>query len=428
MNKCGTDQLSSQWRTNSSDVEILKRLADRVNQIASTTENTERRTAWCNLHDLKASRPMILIEAGEIIRLIDFEKMLRCSEPWAREIESQLQSAIWRFEELRDDAVVEPFIGIPWRTEISNFGVASIKHEGGSSEFGKGSRTWDSPIQNISRDMHKLRHRTFSVDKETTLSYKHHLEKIFNGILTVEITGGYTWSYGMTNVLIDLIGLENFLMSMYDDPDGLHRMMSFLRDDFMVFLTWQEENGLVNLNNRNNYVGSGSCGYTRDLPQKDYRLGRPARLKDTWMLSESQETVNVSPEMFEKFVFPYQQPLIKRFGLCYYGCCEPVHTRWDILKKIPNLRSISISPWCDQSFMAQALGKNYVFSRKANPTLISMEMFDEDLIRTDLRTTLQTTKDCNLEIIMKDIHTLRNEFHRAARWVQIAREESSKIN
>lgn len=415
------------WKIKPSDIDILKHLAGRINEISGCPENVERRNAWYNLHDLHASRPMILIEAGEVVRLADFDKRLQCSEPWAREIEFQFRYVIWRFEELMDDAVVEPFIEMQWRVDISDFGVKSIRHQGGSSEFGQGSFVWEPPIQNIGRDMHKLKHRTFSVDKETTLAYKYHLESLFKGIMPVEIIGGYAWSYGMTNVLIDLIGLENFLMAMCDDPDGVHAMMGFLRDDFMAFLTWQEDNGLVNLNNRNDYIGSGSCGYTRDLPQKDYRQGNPVRLKDIWLLSESQETVNVSPEMFENFVFPYQLSLIERFGLCYYGCCEPVHTRWDILKKIPNLRSLSISPWCDQSLIAQALGKNYVFSRKPNPSLISMDKFDEDLIRKDLQETLQAAGHCNLEIIMKDIHTLRGEISRASRWVQIARQECSKM-
>ena len=67
--------------------------------------------------------------------------------------------------------------------------------------------------------------------------------------------------------------------------------------------------------------------------------------------------------------------------MCYYGCCEPVNNRWDSLKKIPNLRSVSVAPWCDQEFMADALGSDYVFSRKPNPTLISTKHFDEDAIR-----------------------------------------------
>jgi hypothetical protein len=130
--------------------------------------------------------------------------------------------------------------------------------------------------------------------------------------------------------------------------------------------------------------------------------------------------------MFEEFIFPYQQSVIERYGLCYYGCCEPVHTRWHVLKRLENLRSVSISPWCDQAAMAEELGRDYVFSRKPNPTLISTERFDEDAIRKDVRETLQVARNCNCEIIMKDVHTLRGEASRAARWVELARQEAEE--
>jgi hypothetical protein len=150
------------------------------------------------------------------------------------------------------------------------------------------------------------------------------------------------------------------------------------------------------------------------------------RARDLWVLSESQETVGVSPAQFEEFVFPYQLRVLQRFGRSYYGCCEPLHGRWHVVKRIPNLARVSVSPWADQEFMAGALGRDYVFSRKPNPTLISTEKFDEDAIRADLRTTLEIANGCRLEIVMKDVHTLHNEPGRLARWVQIAREEVAR--
>jgi hypothetical protein len=76
--------------------------------------------------------------------------------------------------------------------------------------------------------------------------------------------------------------------------------------------------------------------------------------------------------------------------------------------------------------MAQAVGRNCVFSRKPNPTLISTQVFDEDAIRADLRQTIEAARDCRLEIVMKDVHTLNNEPERLPRWVQLAREEAAR--
>ena len=48
---------------------------------------------------------------------------------------------------------------------------------------------------------------------------------------------------------------------------------------------------------------------------------------------------------------------------------------------------MSISPWCDEAFIAEAMGNRYVYFRKPNPTLISTGRFDEEAIRADVRRT-----------------------------------------
>ncbi len=82
---------------------------------------------------------------------------------------------------------------------------------------------------------------------------------------------------------------------------------------------------------------------------------------DMWGFGESQETTQVSPSMFEEFIFPYQLPILERFGLNCYGCCEPLNKRWYLIKKIPRLRRVSISPWADLHDMAEKLGSNYIY-------------------------------------------------------------------
>ena len=72
--------------------------------------------------------------------------------------------------------------------------------------------------------------------------------------------------------------------------------------------------------------------------------------------------------------------------------------------------------------MAEACGRRYSYSRKPNPALISTERFDEDAIREDLRRTLRIAAGCNVEFIMKDVHTLAGHPERLARWVDLARE------
>ncbi|MEI7435606.1 MAG: hypothetical protein WCL16_02220 [bacterium] len=73
--------------------------------------------------------------------------------------------------------------------------------------------------------------------------------------------------------------------------------MQFLHDDLLAFAQWAEREGLLTMNNENDYIGSGSMGYTRDLPRPGLPQGSPARMQDLWLLLESQETVGVWPEL-----------------------------------------------------------------------------------------------------------------------------------
>ena len=56
---------------------------------------------------------------------------------------------------------------------------------------------------------------------------------------------------------------------------------------------------------------------------------------------------SVSPQMFEEYEVEYVKPLLEQFGLVYYGCCEPLPNRIDYIRKIKNVRKISMSPWAD---------------------------------------------------------------------------------
>ncbi len=406
------------------DMDVLRRLAETKTEMAASPVNTERRKAWHALDSGEGDRVMVLAEHGGIrdARKPMSVESLECEDEWARGVEHGLRSEMLRFDGLKDDFVIEPFVNVNWRVSFSDYGVQAVVHQGGD-ESHMGSRSWDPPVKDLDNDFNKLHPRTCSVDRAATLAAKERLESVFAGILPVRTRGSFHWTMGLTWCAIDLIGLEQLMLAMYDHPEGLHRLMAFLRDDHLAVTNWLEKEGLYSLNNENDYTGSGTLGYTRALPQPDWREGMPVRKRDLWVLSESQETVGVGPDQFEEFIFPYQRDIVEEFGLCYYGCCEPVNNRWHVLKRLSNLARVSVSPWADQDFMAAACGRDIVFSRKPNPTLISTPRFDEAAIRADIRQTLESAGKCRLEIIMKDVRTLNNEPERIARWVQLAREE-----
>jgi hypothetical protein len=414
------------------DVDVLRRLAERKARAAGSAVNAERRSAWITHNGLGRTRPLVLAEISGVMGEALPDSVLECAGEWARGVERGLRAELYEHEVLRDDHVVEPWMATGWRVQATPYvDEAETRVHVPQREGGRlGARRWDPPINDIGRDFGKLHERRFSVDRAGTLENKARLEQVLGGILPVRIRGAYWWTFGMTWTAIDLVGLENLMLFMYDDPDGLHRVMRFLRDDHAAFASWLETEGLLTLNNESDYTGSGSRGHTGELPapgfspRGDAAPSGPARTCDLWLLLESQETVGVGPEQFAEFVFPYQLDLASRFGLVYYGCCEPVHGRWEVIRRIPNLRSVSVSPWANEEAMAEALAGRYVYSRKPSPAEISTDIFDEDAIRAGLRRTFSVARDCDLEVVMKDVHTLAGRPERLARWVQLAREES----
>jgi hypothetical protein len=244
--------------------------------------------------------------------------------------------------------------------------------------------------------------------------------ELFNDILPVRRRSWLWWTVGMTWEAAKLVGLENLMLLMCDQPEQVHRLMSFLRDEHLHFVTWCEQEGLLTPNNATDYVGSGGVGYTDELqPASD--IG--CRLADRWGFAESQETVGISPAMFEEFVLPYQVPLLEKFGLNCYGCCEGLEGRIGaVLDNIPRLRRISVAPSANQEVLAQKLAGRYIFSRKPYPAHVCVG-FNEPAIRADLRHTLTVAHGQPLELILKDTHTVQNQPERLTRWVQIARQE-----
>jgi hypothetical protein len=101
-------------------------------------------------------------------------------------------------------------------------------------------------------------------------------------------------------------------------------------------------------------AGPRAYGYVSDLPGPE--SDGQVKLKDLWGWAESQESTVISPAMYKEFFLPYLARLSAKFGLVYYGCCEPVHDRLElIMQAIPNLRSVSVSGWADFRRVAEIL-------------------------------------------------------------------------
>jgi hypothetical protein len=403
------------------DREVLRRLAERVAEIAAEPEQAARREMWYAHNALKGGKPIVLAFPEGGWRELLPEETLSCEDKVAREWEMELRQTIYTHERIRDDRVVERVFNIHYVATAVDWGV-TIEHV---KREQLGSYTWKPPLKELS-DIKKMRFRGPEVDVEETNRRAALAKEIFGDVLAVRIRGMFWWTLGMTWTAILLRGLERLMLDMYDNPEWLKELMTILRDGTMRELDYLEANGFLTLNNEGDYVGSGGFGYTKELPAAGYE-GR-VRTKDMWGFAESQEFVSVSPEKFEEFAFEFQLPILERFGINCYGCCEPLHTRFQVVKRTPRLRRVSISAWCNLEIAARELEDKYIFSYKPNPAMLAGERFHEDEVRKALEDCLEAARGCKVEMIMKDTHTFRGEPRRIERWVEIAQEVAEKYS
>ncbi|MEI8198107.1 MAG: hypothetical protein WCI73_19605, partial [Phycisphaerae bacterium] len=399
------------------DRTILRSLAQSVADLAARPIEKTKRDLWYRHNDLEATRPLIFCDPEngwhEIVRDSD----LQCTGPLARGWENHLRKEIFWGREMKDDRVIEPYFNIGHVHEKTDWGMHETRIGG---EHG-GAFTWVAPLQDYAQ-LDKLRYPTIQIDTAATEHLLELAQSVLGDLLEVRLRTGWWWTLGLTTPLVNLRGLEQIMLDMIDTPDELKQLMAFLRDGHLAMLDFLETQGLLSPNHAESYVGSGGFGYTRTLPAPGFDP-KHVRTQDMWGFAESQETVGVSPDMFAEFVFPYQLPLLERFGLNCYGCCEPLDKRWHIVKDAPRLRRVSVSPWANLEVMAAALQDRYIFSYKPSPTDLATPHMNEDYVRTNFRRALEITRGCRLEIVMKDNHTLGGSSANAVRWCQIVREE-----
>jgi len=414
-----------EWHILDSERGYLRGLASKQAAYAALPVMAQRKQMWYDLNDGRpGARPPVVVETWTFDRDFMPEGVFRCASQAGRAIEQQLLRNVRNYELINDDKVMPETFDVGWFVDMDELGV---KIETQTVKDAQGVETgyrFLHPIKNLAQDLPMLKPAVCRVDRERTVAWKEFLEDLLGDLLPVCIRTGTYGSTMLTHRVIELMGMEAFYVAMYDSPDAVHRLMAFLRDNALRVMHWAEGEGLLRLNNENQDSFGSSYNFTARLPGPGYD-GGPVRLRDMWGSTNSQETVGISPRMFHEFCFPYYRDVCEPVGLLYYGCCEPAHPFWDDIRQLPHLKKVSISRWCDQALMGEALqGTGVVFSRKPDPNFLSVdERLDEGAWAAHIRETLQATRGLFVEFIVRDVYTVHGDLNNARRAVEIARRE-----
>lgn len=407
------------------DIDLLRGLAGELAEAAASPIHQEKALLWRRLNDLDSLRPMVWINEMPWHEMnVNDELTLRTEHPWARDQERELRRTLYQWKHLPADMVLNDFMTCPLALHSTDFGIiedVDIVRMDDASDIV--SRHFNIQISEP-EDIEKIKMPVVSHHETATNIRYQTMSRVYEGILPVEKMGQTHLWFTPWDYLIRWWGVQEAMLDLVMRPEMVHAAVDRMVDAWMVELDQFETQNLLSLDCNNTRVGSGGYGYCSTLPGSDYD---PAHVRphNMWGCSNAQVFSDVSPEMHWEFAVEHDMRWLERWGLTYYGCCEPLHNKMEILRRIPNLRKISVSPWCKPEKTVETIGTDYVISHKPNPAILAESTWDPEQARKNIREFLEKTQgQCHVELIMKDISTVRYDPKRLWEWAAIAMEEA----
>jgi hypothetical protein len=377
------------------DKTILRDLGKQIAEIAALPIQKVRAENHARINNLQRAKPTILIYQEPWNEMeVDGELQLRCEDGFCRGIEVGLRRTLYSWRHMPGDMVVSPIISQPLCIQDTGFGLmedVDIARTDETSDVV--SRHFHIQIKDEA-DAEKIRFPEVSHDEAETQRQFELRQEIFDGVLPVRTakTGGF-W-FAPWDELVRWTGVTEVLMDMVLRPGYVNALMDRFVSAWLHRLDQYEAQGLLS-----------------------------APTSELWGVGAAQIFSDVSPAMHVEFALRHEARWFARWGRNYYGCCEPLDRKVDILREhLPNLKKISMSPWVNFDRAVEAMRDEFIFAWKPNPAVLAAETWDPEYVRRDMEEKLAKAKDCIVEIHMKDISTVRYQPQRLWDWARIAAE------
>ncbi len=402
------------------DREILRRLASDLAAAAAAPSHAEKARLWTRMNDLHQERPMVWINEIPWNEMnVNDELSFSCQHPWARQQEQNLRRTLYQWRHMPADMVLNNHIACPLAMHSTDFGIVEevdvIKTDDSNEIV---SRHFKLQITEP-EDIAKIKMPVVTHNEAATRIRFDAMNEVYGDIMPVQKEGQTHIWFTPWDYLIRWWGVQEAMMDLIMRPEMVNEAVSRMVDGWMTELDQFVALNLLSLDNNNTRIGSGGYGYTTQLPGKNFDTDY-VKPHNMWGCSNAQIFSEVSPEMHWEFALEHDMRWLSRFGLTYYGCCEPLHNKMELLKRIPNLRKFSVSAWAKIDRIVENGGANYVLSIKPSPAVFAEDTWRPQLARDQLLKSLEQARGCNVEIIMKDISTVRYDPKRLWEWSEIA--------
>lgn len=390
--------------------ETIRELGRRYAEVAASPRQRETIAGWRRLNGLQHTRPMVRLDQLPWDELDWGAENMVNQEGVLRTLEAHMRMTLYAWNNFKADMVVLPYLALAKTVLNAQLGPdAQVERLGLSQHFTDQLATME--------EIEALKTPVIQTTPELDQQRLEEASEALDGIIPVKLKGHIRHS-GLWDKISMVISPERMLYDLIDRPEYVAALIGKYVEMESGVLDQFEEHGLLEPAPDDIHC---TGAFSDELPSSDYD-GENATAKDTWTFAMAQMFSEVSPDMHDEFEIQPLKPLLERYGLVYYGCCEPLHNKIDIIRKINNVRKISISPWAKKEVAAEAIHGDYVFSAKPNPAYVAMGSFDADLVRKDLVETVEICRRNNTpcELILKDVSTVCNDPRRLTEWEKIA--------
>jgi len=407
------------------EIQYIRDLAKEVYEFAVSPEMNRRRDLWRDHNSLIFSRPPIYIRK---VPFYEYEEgiNLKSTDPYLRSIEYDLLYKLYLKRIKTDDTITEPYLTVRADVDVHPDGVFGVPAEL-EEKVGDVLCARCNPSIVEEEDIKKLCVLPYRVNEETTQKKLERLQEVLSGTLDVVVDRQAPlcgmWQNDISTAIAKIRGLEQIMWDAYDRPEWLHELLAYMRDRILEHIDQTEAKGGFRLCNHQNQA----MPYCRELEDPS-ASDKPVSTKQLWGYMAAQEYTTFGPAQFDEFMFRYQKPILERYGLTAYGCCEDLTHKIDVIKTLNNLRRIAVSPFANVKKCAEQIGSDYVLSWRPNPSSACSRGVDEDFVRGELRNVIDicNANKCKWDITLKDLETTSGDTEAVIKWTKVIRDELEK--
>lgn len=202
------------------------------------------------------------------------------------------------------------------------------------------------------------------------------------------------WCRGPFGLACHLRGMDRIVMDMLDDPPFVHDLMRMTTD---ARKQWAKQ-------------------------RLDFMR---VKIQPGSLYNDEVTVPLLSPQLYEEFVLPYEVELSKFYGgITYWHSCGNIALLQNLIREIPDLQMIHISPWTSlEESVVNLSGSNISLEVVLHP-LQDIHLATADEIRSQLTSIRDTAKGMNKTVRADGIQVLSSveeDIRKVKEWAEIAK-------